>query len=87
MSAVQEPTTNAMPETTHASSNHVGTDGPIGEATTTPNEAYEDAQPEITPVEKKDETTAVPAVESKAEKAVEPVSEGLLGYKAPGLLK
>lgn len=73
-------TTNDVPTTeVPAVSEPTVTDGPT-------TETVKAEETGATPVEG-ETAAAAPVTEGAEEKAVEPVSEGLLGYKAPGLLK
>jgi len=73
-------TTNDVPiQETPAVSQPTVTDGPT-------TETVKAEETGAAPVEG-ETAAAVPVTEGVEEKAVEPVSEGPLGYKAPGLLK
>jgi len=101
MSAVQDPTTNTttappaevvaeqvMTEPTPAVQETpvVSEPVPAATATTTTSEATKPEETVAAPLstEEKVEEPAVPATEAKI---AEPIIEGQLGYKAPGLLK
>lgn len=73
-------TTPAVPtQETPAVSEPTVTDGPTTEAVKAEEAAAAPVEGET--------AAAAPVTETAEEKAVEPVSEGVLGYKAPGLLK
>ncbi|EME50188.1 hypothetical protein DOTSEDRAFT_68899 [Dothistroma septosporum NZE10] len=90
MSAVQDTTTTTTPvpvtEASHAAPVAVTTDA----APAVPEPAVGEQLPKAE-TEVPTEAAAAPVEETKAdavaEKAVEPITEGLLGYKAPGVLK
>ena len=77
----QATTTPTAPVTheTPAVSEPTVTDGPT-------TETIKAEETGAAPIES-ETAAAAPVTEAAEEKAIEPVSEGLLGYKAPGLLK
>lgn len=91
MAEATEPTTalpTAQPDTT-AAADHAAlveeAQKPMVNGEPAVESSSEPAAPVAAAEEKKDEVA--PAATEEAEKAVEPVTQGQLGYKGPGLLK